>query len=40
MKLNYHDRSDKACSMMKTRQDSGVTNPRGAVYAKIETEWS
>ena len=40
MKLSCHDRSDRVRSMIKTRQDSDVTDHIGLVYSKIEIELS
>ena len=37
-KLNYHDRSNQVRFVKKTRQDNGVKDGIGAVYAKNDTE--
>lgn len=39
-KLNFHDRSDRLLSIIKTRQDNNVIVSIGLVYAKIEAELS
>ena len=37
-KLNYHDRSNQVRFVKKTRQDNGVKDGIGAVYAKNDME--